>query len=199
VARSWDSAYVGEPPPWDIGRPQPVVERIFEAGGFHGSVLDAGCGTGENALFLASRGLTVVGADWSERAISMARAKAAERAIAVTFVVADATQLGATVDGRFDSAVDSGLFHTFDDVGRRQYVESLRGVLRRGATLHVLCFSEQEPGDWGPRRVTQAEIQAAFADGWDVCEIQPFRFATRLGPDGAHAWHAVIERRSPAV
>jgi SAM-dependent methyltransferase len=196
MARGWDSAYVGEPPPWDIGRPQPIVVAIADAGGFRGSVLDAGCGTGENALYLASRGLAVVGADWSERAISMARAKAVERAIAVRFVVADATHLGAMLDGWFDSAVDSGLFHTFDDSQRGLYVQSLQGILRAGATLHVLCFSEQEPGDWGPRRVTEAEVRAAFADGWNVREIEPFRFATRLGADGANAWHATIERSS---
>jgi SAM-dependent methyltransferase len=198
VARGWDSAYTGAPPAWDIGKPQPIVESIAAAGGFHGRVLDAGCGTGENALFLAMQpGLVVVGADWSEVAIAAARAKASQRGISahVTFVAADATDLAAEIDGPFDSAVDSGLFHTFDDAGRAAYVRSLAAVIRPGGTLHLLCFSPDEPGDWGPRRVTQADINAAFADGWTVRSVEAFWFATRRDDEGAYAWHATVERR----
>jgi SAM-dependent methyltransferase len=194
VARNWDSAYTGAPAPWDIGRPQPIVESIADAGGFRSRVLDVGCGSGENALYLASRGLDVVGVDWSGRAIEIARGKAATRASSARFVVGDATALPSAVSGTFESAVDSGCFHTFDDDGRRRYVRSVGDVLAPGATLHLLCFSEHEPGDWGPRRVTQAEIREAFDDGWLVAAIEPFRFATRPGPDGARAWHATIER-----
>jgi 2-polyprenyl-3-methyl-5-hydroxy-6-metoxy-1,4-benzoquinol methylase len=56
-------------------------------------VLDAGCGTGENALRLASLGLSVLGADVAETALAIARKKAAERGIEVEFVAADAFQL----------------------------------------------------------------------------------------------------------
>jgi cyclopropane fatty-acyl-phospholipid synthase-like methyltransferase len=194
VARGWDSAYAGAPPPWDIGRPQPIVERIAERGGFRGRVLDAGCGTGENALYLASRGLTVLGADWSERAIAMAKAKAAERGVAAEFVVADALDLG-SVGGPFDSALDSGLFHTFDDDDRARYVDGLAGVMRSGGLLHLLCFSDREPWGGGPRRVSQQEIRDSFAKGWGITDIEPFRFEARIpGNGGAEAWHAAIER-----
>jgi SAM-dependent methyltransferase len=195
MSYEWDSAYRGAPPPWDIGRPQPIVERLADEGAFRGDVLDAGCGTGENALLLASRGLAVTGVDWSGRAIAAARSKAADRRLNVAFVVADALDLAAL--GRsFDSVLDSGLFHTFDDERRAGYVRSLAAVTQPGTGVHVLCFSELEPGDWGPRRVTQVEIRNAFAEGWTVAQIEAFRFATRLGPDGARGWHATIERKS---
>jgi SAM-dependent methyltransferase len=197
MARSWDSAYAGAPPPWDIGRPQPIVERIAQAGGFTGRVLDVGCGTGENALFLASSGLQVTGVDWSALAIQLAQGKAAERGLAARFAVADALDLEA-IGGPFDSALDSGLFHTFDDDDRARYVESLAGAVRAGALLHLLCFSEFEPGTWGPRRITQDGIRAAFVAGWTVRSIESFRFATRLTDEGARAWHATIERLAPA-
>jgi SAM-dependent methyltransferase len=193
LSHEWDSAYVGEPPPWDIGRPQPIVEAIADAGGFEGNVLDSGCGTGENALFLASKGFDVTGIDWSARAIEKARAKADERGIGVDFIATDALRLP-DLGRTFGSAVDSGLFHTFDDAGRTAYVRSLAAVIRADGLVHLLCFSELEPGTWGPRRVTQRELRDVFAPGWSVEAIDGFRFATRNTPDGARAWHATIRR-----
>ena len=75
----WDASYHDGPPPWDIGQPQPAIVRLASDGGFAGAVLDAGCGTGENALHLASLGLTVLGVDVAETALAIARAKASDR------------------------------------------------------------------------------------------------------------------------
>jgi SAM-dependent methyltransferase len=194
AASRWDSAYRGEPPPWEIGRPQPFVTRIAADGGFRGDVLDAGCGTGENALYLASLGLELFGVDWSALAVERARAKAAERGVPAEFEVGDALDLAAF--GRsFDSALDCGLFHTFEDPERARYVGSLASVLRPGAVLHLLCFSDREPWGGGPRRVSREELRAAFAGGWTITSIEPERFAMRIHDDGALAWHATIERR----
>src|SRR2546421_11296357 len=85
----WDASYSDGPAPWDIGRPQPAIVRVASGGGFAGAVLDAGCGTGENALHVASLGLPVLGFDVAETALAMARAKAAERGIEAEFIAAD--------------------------------------------------------------------------------------------------------------
>ncbi len=164
-----------------------------------GEVLDAGCGTGENALFLASRGLSVLGVDWSGRAIEMARAKAAERDSTADFVTGDATDL-AVLDRTFDTVIDSGLFHTFDDTERPCYVRALGDVVRPGGVVHLLCFSDREPWGGGPRRVSQAEIREAFVDGWIVESIEAVRFEARMpGGHGAEAWHATIRRTKPGA
>src|SRR4029077_16662286 len=89
----WDASYHDGPPPWDIGQPQPAVVRLAAEGGFAGAVLDAGCGTGENALHVASLGLPVLGFDVAETALAMAREKARHRGISAEFVAADALQL----------------------------------------------------------------------------------------------------------
>lgn len=175
-----------------------MVVRLADEGAFLTGVLDAGCGTGENALFLTSRGFEVTGVDWSQRAIGQARTKAHERGLAVEFVTGDVLDL-ASLGRRFQSVLDCGLFHTFDDPQRAQYVASLAAVTRPNGTLHLLCFSDLEPAGWGPRRVTQAEILDAFGNGWDVRSIEPVRFATLVGDDGAHAWHAEIRRRGPSA
>src|SRR5919109_94812 len=94
AGQPWDASYHDGPAPWDIGRPQPAVVRLASEGGFAGAVLDAGCGTGENALHVAALGLPVLGVDVAETALAMARKKAAERrlddaGIDVEFAVAD--------------------------------------------------------------------------------------------------------------
>ena len=189
----WDESYRDGPAPWDTGRPQPAIVRLAGHDGFAGTVLDAGCGTGEHALFLAARGHEVLGVDVAATAIARAREKAADRHLAATFLVADALQLG-RLGRTFDCVLDVGLFHTFDDEERRAYVDSLAAVTRPGSVLRLLCFSDAAPGDGGPRRISQAELRSAFATGWDVVSIAAESCATRFDPDGVPAWLARIER-----
>ncbi len=196
----WDEAYrQGARPPWDIGRAQPEFERLVESGAIVGRVIDVGCGTGENALMLASRGLEVVGVDIAGPAVERAQAKAAERGLTAEFRVWDALALGRLVKriGSFDSAIDSGVFHTFSDADRPRYVSGVASAVRPGGRLFLMCFSDREP-DWGgPRRVTQAEIRAAFSPerGWAVEEIRVARFATNHPEGGSNAWRATILRQ----
>src|SRR5215813_15033215 len=91
--KPWDASYHDGPAPWDIGRPQPAIVRLASEGGFVGALLDAGCGTGENALHVASLGLSVLGVDVAETALTIAQQKAADRGIQVEFAAADALQL----------------------------------------------------------------------------------------------------------
>ena len=190
----WDASYHDGPAPWDVGRPQPAIVRVASGGGFAGAVLDAGCGTGENALHLASLGLSVLGVDVAETALAIARAKAEERAIDVEFAAADAFQLE-RLGRRFESVLDCGLFHTFDGGERPTYVASLASVTEHGGTLYVLSFSDDGP-DTGPHPVSQEELRAAFSpgSGWDVAAIEPDRVLTRFHDDGAPAWLATIRR-----
>jgi SAM-dependent methyltransferase len=189
----FDDAYIGVPP-WDIGRPQREVLALADAGAFRSPVLDAGCGTGENALALAARGLEVVGLDASPRAIGKAMDKARERHLGgVDFLIADAVGLGGL--GRpFGSALDCGLFHVLDDHERPVYAETLRDVLEPSGALHLLCFSDDEPPGWGPRRVSEAELRSTFAHGWQVLEIVRAAFETNLERGDVLAWRASFAR-----
>jgi len=189
-ANAFESAYLGTPP-WDIGRPQPAIVRLAESNPIARSVLAVGCGTGENILYLAERGLSAAGIDGAPTAISKARAKAKRRGLTVDFEVADALNL--STPGRpFDTVIDSGLFHVFSDEDRPRLRDSVGRVIRQGGTYFLMCFSDQQPGDWGPRRVTQAEIRSVFAVGWRVNQIQPSAFEMNEGQ--AHAWLASISR-----
>ena len=190
----WDASYQDGPAPWDVGRPQPAIVRLAAEGGIAGTVLDAGCGTGENALYVASLGLSVLGVDVAETALAMARAKAADLGIEVEFASADALRLDG-LGRRFGTVLDCGLFHTFDTDERPGYVASLASVTEHDGTLYVLCFSDDGP-DTGPHPVSEGELRAAFGHGtgWRVAAIEPTRVQTRFHDDGAPAWFATIKR-----
>jgi SAM-dependent methyltransferase len=186
----FDDSYRGSPP-WDIGRPQPVFLRLADAGAFVGRVLDVGCGTGEHVLLAAQRGLEATGVDCAPRAIAAAQRKAADRSIPARFLVWDALRL-AELGERFDTVIDSGLFHVFNDEDRAQYVNELDTVLQPGGSYLMCCFSDRQPGEWGPRRVSQEDIEGSFGMGWTVTSIERARFVTTLDPPFAEAWLAII-------
>jgi SAM-dependent methyltransferase len=189
----FEQAYQGRPP-WDIGRPQPEVVRLADDGEMVGSVLDVGCGTGENALELARRGLDVLGVDAAPTAIRRARDKAEARGSQARFEVADALELS-SLGREFDSVLDCGLFHVFDDDDRRRYVASLRDAIRAGGRFFVLVFSDLEPADWGgPRRISAPELRNAFRQGWTMEFLRASRFATTDPEVAGHAWCGRIRR-----
>jgi len=192
----WDSAYHDHLPPWDIGRPQPAFVSLADSGLLSGRVLDAGCGTGEHALLAAAHGATAMGVDLSALAIERGRGKAAERGLTARFEVADALYLGRLGES-FDTVIDSGLFHVFDDADRARYVTSLAAVIEPGGWYYMMCFSDSQPGVWGPRRVRREEILSAFADGWAVESLTPDTFTVNRVEDtmSVSAWLAVIRRR----
>jgi SAM-dependent methyltransferase len=168
--------------------------RLASEGGFAGAVLDAGCGTGENALYLASLGLSVLGVDVAETALEIASKKAADRDIKVEFATADAFQLE-RLGLRFASVLDCGLFHTFDSDERPRYVASLASVTEHDGILYLLCFSDDGP-DTGPHPISQDELRAAFnpSNGWRIASIESGRLETRFHGHGAPAWCATIKR-----
>ncbi|MFD9547481.1 class I SAM-dependent methyltransferase [Nocardia salmonicida] len=192
----WNASYLDGPAPWDIGVAQPAVVRLAEAGGFCGPVLDVGCGTGDNALFIAARGLPVFGVDVAEAALAVARRTADDRAVDVDvdFAMADALHLQ-RLYRRFETILDCGLFHTFDEAERVEYVASLASVADDGAALYVLCFSDIG-ADLGPHPVSKEALSAPFVDSpaWRLANIVPEQLRTRFN-ESTPAWLATVLRR----
>ena len=193
IQRDFDALYREGRPPWEIGGPQPEIVRLSDEGQVVGEVLDVGCGTGENALFLASRGHRVVGVDGAPTAISRAAEKAAARGLGATFLVADALDLR-RLRRRFDTVLDCGPFHVFDDAERERYVSSLADAVASGGVVHVLAFSDAEPPGWGPRRVSEGELRGAFRGAFALTALREARFATARPDVGAAAWLASFTR-----
>jgi SAM-dependent methyltransferase len=197
---TFENIYAGQAP-WDIGKPQKALIDVADQ--ITGSILDAGCGTGENALYFAGRGCAVTGIDFLEEPIRRAKQKTTERGLPATFLVKDALTLKDWTE-RFDNVIDSGLFHVFDDENRQPYVEALATVLKPGGRLFLLCFSDEEPGTQGPRRVSKMELHGAFAKGWHIERVEPSRYEVRpdlkdftFSEGGPRAWFVVVRRQGP--
>jgi SAM-dependent methyltransferase len=195
---TFEDLYAGSAP-WDIGRPQRLFTAIADR--VTSPVLDAGCGTGENALFFTAQGHHVVGIDFVPEAIRRARRKAAERGLWPTFLVKDATRLG-NWDEQFASVIDCGLFHVLSDADRRHYVEGLARVVKQGGRLFLMCFSDEEPGTEGPRRVSRQNLHEAFAHGWEIesleraqCDVRPDFTEVQFSGGGPKVWFAIIRRQ----
>lgn len=186
-------AYEGQPP-WDTGKPQPAIVKLDAMGEIGRSVLDVGCGTGENSLFLAQRGREIVlGVDIVARAIEIAERKKAERGVKnVEFRVLSAFRLN-SLGLKFDTVIDCGLFHTFDDDERDCFVADLRLAMHKGSLYHMLCFSDRAEAP-GPRHVSQPEIQMLFKDGLKVRSIRESFFETTFPGSRVHAWLATVEK-----
>jgi cyclopropane fatty-acyl-phospholipid synthase-like methyltransferase len=189
----FDSAYRGTPP-WDIGRPQKEFTELVRHSEITGSVLDIGCGSGDNALFFAQEGFEVWGIDSSPLAIQKARKKGAQRGLIAHFLVLNALEL-TKLNRTFDTATDSGLFHTLSNKDRPLFVKNLAAILSPHGTYFMLCFSDREPAGYGPRRITEREIRETFSDGWSIRYIRPATFESRTRAQGPHAWFSSITKK----
>ncbi|MEE8059143.1 MAG: class I SAM-dependent methyltransferase [Pseudomonadales bacterium] len=182
-------------PPWVIDKAQPsLISAVSDGAIFGKTVLDVGCGTGDNAVYLASRSLSVTGVDLSPKAISIAKQKARKAAIDATFITWDAFNLG-TLAKKFDTVLDFGLFHNIGDKNRERYIRSLHDVCANKGKLLLLCFSDKgdkvQSGRIGPRLISQDEIRASFAEGWQIEWIRSTSYKMTRSKQ-ASAWLASI-------
>lgn len=177
----WDDAYQESgqfqgPPPWNIGEPQPELAALIRSGKIRGDVLDAGCGVAELSLALAAEGHTVVGIDLTPTAVAAATRAAEERGLtSATFVQGDITSFTG-YDGRFNTIVDSTLFHSLPVDGRDGYLHSAYRAAAPGAVFYILVFANGAfpPGaEFGPNTVSEEELRQAVSKYWIIDEIRP--------------------------
>ncbi|WP_043536479.1 class I SAM-dependent methyltransferase [Saccharomonospora cyanea] len=201
----FDTAYRTESSGWVIGGPQPTIVDLERAGFVRGRVLDAGCGTGEHTIHLTRLGYDVLGVDFSEVAVDLARRNAERHGVPARFQVAD--MLEPTHTEHFDTVVDSALFHVFAPDDAARYARALHRVCRPGAWVHVLALALTDEPGFGPR-ISDTAIREAFTEGWRLDGLDRSRYravargepAERLGVDSGDtvdlpAWLARLRRQ----
>lgn len=198
----FDPAYRGEAPqfgagmrpPWSIGEPQPEIAALIEQGKVHGDVLDAGCGEAAVSLHLAALGHNTVGLDASPTAIELARTEAAKRGLAnATFEVADISSFTG-YDARFNTVIDSTLFHSMPVELREGYQQSIVRAAAPGASYVVLVFDRAGMPTGPANPVTEDELREVISKYWVIDEIRPARIHANF-PGGAPADFPVVELR----
>lgn len=191
----FDPAYRGEAaqfagarPPWSLGEPQPEIAALIDQGKIKGDVLDAGCGEAALALHMAALGHNTVGLDASPTAITLAKAEAARQGLTrASFEVADITDFASYPtgsEGRFDTIVDSTLFHSMPVELREGYQRSIVRAAAPGASYFVLVFDRRGMPDGPANAVTEDELRDAVSPYWVVNEIRPARIHANFPDSG---------------
>jgi SAM-dependent methyltransferase len=202
----FDPAYRGESaqfgpgtrPPWSLGEPQPEIAALIDQGKIKGDVLDAGCGEAALALHLAALGHNTVGLDASPKAIELAKAEAAKRGLTnASFAVADITDFTGWPtgsEGRFDTIVDSTLFHSMPVELREGYQQSIVRAAARGASYFVLVFDKSGMPNGPANAVTEDELRNVVSQYWVIDDIRPARIHANF-PDAPPAEFPIVDLR----
>ena len=199
----FDPAYRGETaefgagfrPPWSLGEPQPEIAALIDQGKIKGDVLDAGCGEAALSLHLAALGHNTVGLDASPTAIELARVAAANHGLTnASFEVADITDFTSYPtgsEGRFDTIVDSTLFHSMPVELRAGYQRSIVRAAAPGASYFVLVFDRAGMPQGPPNAVTEDELRDVVSQYWVIDEIRPARIHANVPDDKVAEFPAV--------
>ncbi|MGF2952660.1 class I SAM-dependent methyltransferase, partial [Mycobacterium sp. THU-M116] len=169
--------------PWDIGGPQPVVQRLVALGAVKGEVLDPGTGPGHHAIYYAAKGYTATGIDGSAAALERARENARNAGVSVNFELADATRLDG-LKGRFDTVVDCAFYHTFstDPELQKSYVRSLHRATRPGARLYMFEFGAHDVNGFTMMRsLSEDDFRDVLpSGGWEITYLGPTTYLVNM-------------------
>jgi len=175
----WENVYRQNPPgqlPWELGRPRPVLVRLFERGevAAKGKALDVCCGLGTNAVFLAKSGFDTTGLDISRTAVAAAKTKARQAGVKIRFLVGNAVELP-FADGEFDFVLDMGCFHHIVPEDREKFVKGISRVLKKGGHYFMICFGGKNGRYWNA--FSEKDLERIFSPHLDVLRISPYSSA----------------------
>ena len=168
--------------PWDSGMTPPELVALVEGPDAlpPGRALDLGCGTGTNAVYLASHGWSVTAIDLVGRALAAARRRAAAAGVEPRLLRGDVTRLGELgVGDGYELVFDLGCYHGIPAGRRDAYAAGVTRAAAPGAAMLLFGFA---PGAMrpGPLGTSADELRRRF-EGWELVE------ATR-GTDRLEAW-----------
>jgi len=197
LVERWDTAYRdGRRPSWETGRPSTELKRLVESGPLRpGRVLELGCGTGVNAVYLASAGFDVTAIDLAPTALTLARERARQAGVSVRWLQADV--LNPPDLGQFDLVFDRGCYHGVRRLNAARYAQLLAAWCRPGSRALILAGNANEPRHYGPPRVDETDLVNDFASTFDFEQLKEIRFDTAdPNAQGALAWSVLLRRQA---
>ncbi|MBZ0205327.1 MAG: class I SAM-dependent methyltransferase [Flavobacteriales bacterium] len=200
--RDWNESYSSGEVPWDTGKPDALlVDTVRNGTVTPGRVLEVGCGTGTNAIWLASQGFTVLGIDVAPLAIEKARKKATAVGVDCRFEVMDLLKDHGIPGGPYDFVFDRGCFHIFDSAEERtRFAQRVEAQLKPGGQWLSLIGSTEGPErESGPPRRSARDVTNAVEPAMEILELHSAVFHADI-PEAAAAWFCLSRKRHiPAV
>lgn len=197
----WDKRYQegADALPWDTGKAAPELTAYFSrVSTIPKSVLELGCGTGTNAIWMVQQGCKVVATDISPTAIEWAQNKAKSAGVNVEFKVSDICKENPVVPNSVDFVFDRGVFHVMAPDMRSHFAKKVSEALTPGGMWLCLagsCDQKREPDSPGPPQLSAVELFTHIEPYFEVHKLARMNFTM---PDGSShlAWKAIFQKRS---
>jgi methyl halide transferase len=194
----WDAMYREATPPWETGRPASELVRLVEQGALRpATVLEVGCGSGSDAVFLASRGFEVTAVDWSPTAIERARTRAGRAGVPIRFLLDDVFEFVQTTEESFDFVYDAGFYHFVRQRELQRYLDLLWRVTRPGTLYLVLAGSVGEQAEGGPPQVSEEDLRCELGRLFELVSLRSFCFDSPRRREGYLGWSCLMRRPKP--
>ena len=194
----WDLPYqTSTETVWDTGHASTELKRLVETGQIRPCrTVEIGCGTGSDAIYLASRGFDVTAIDIAPTALNIAERKAEQAGVQVNWLLADV--LNPPQFEAFDFAYDRGCYHEVRQHAPQAYVAAVRRLTHDRSKILILAGNANNDTYWrfeGPPRVREQDIRSDFTDGFRLLQLREVRFDPARGQkQGALAWSILLQR-----
>lgn len=195
-ASDWDTIYREGLPPWEMGCPSPELVRFLQRGIIRkASVLELGCGTGADAVYLARHQLDVTALDFSPTAIERARTRA-ERAGARLCLILEDVFLYNYKGATFELVYDCGFYQYIRLWELSRLLDLLWRVTKPGS--YYLSVSYCGSGEFPAlTSVTEDNIRWELGRLFELVELNTFRFYSPLQRREIEGISALLHRPAP--
>lgn len=196
-AMDWDVLYRETLPPWEVGSASPELGRILEEWQFpKGTLLDLGCGTGADAVFLAQHGFDVTAVDFSPTALERARTRAQNAATNVCFVLEDVFRFGFH-GGVFDLVYDSSFYQFVRQWELSRLLDLLWRITKPGS--YYVCITKTTPQSTNSElpQLSEDDLKSELGRLFELVQIRQFTFESRVVRKTFSGISAVMRRPVP--
>jgi SAM-dependent methyltransferase len=193
----WETMYREGTPPWETGYPASELMRVVQDGCVpRGSLLELGCGTGADTVYLARQGFEVTAVDSSPTALDRARTRAGLCGVSVRFVLDDAFRFART-SGAFNVIYDAGFYHFIRQLDLDRFLDLLWRITQPGSYYLTLAGATGEQAEGGPPQVSEEQIRCELGRLFEFLHLRPFRFESPRRPEGYLGWSCLLRRPQP--